>query len=176
MNTAEILKQAEIARESGFTAVAEKLQRNAARLEKLAEAYTFPFVREQVVVDFNRRLEAATKRAPSKAEANQVASAKYGAYAWMLDSTIEEICDQLVFDKLREYRGTPPASVMTRVAEVRNRHIFDSFEVAHVQPVATKVNLPDPIVFGRINDCSDRFFIAEWGDDVSFADLVRAAD
>jgi hypothetical protein len=32
----------------------------------------------------------------------------------------------------------------------------------------------DPIIFGKIDGCTDRFFIAQWDDDVKIEDIVGA--
>ena len=55
------------------------------------------------------------------------------------------------------------------MSEAKARGIFDTFEVAQIDSV---VEYKDPIVFGRIEGCGDRFFVAEWADDVSITDLI----
>jgi hypothetical protein len=64
--------------------------------------------------------------------------------------------------------------VIAKVAEAQSTRIFSNFEVLFVGTSTRKelIRRPDPIIFGRIQDCPDLFFIAEWDDDVSIRDLV----
>ena len=48
------------------------------------------------------------------------------------------------------------------------QHEFE--EIAQIEEVVIE---KDPILFGRINDCADRFYIAQWDDDVSAAEKTR---
>lgn len=64
------------------------------------------------------------------------------------------------------YEGIPPASVLKTMAEHLGRGLFDLFTVATVEKVQ------DPLLLGRVAGCDDRFFIAQWGDDVSLDDLI----
>lgn len=73
----------------------------------------------------------------------------------------------LSFTPLEKYTQVPPADVVQAVVEARGRQCFDSFEVAHI------IEVKDPIVFGRVNGCADRFFIAQWDDDVRIEDILR---
>lgn len=43
---------------------------------------------------------------------------------------------------------------------------FDSFSVAHIAEVK------DPILFGEIAECTDKFFIAQWDEDVKIEDIL----
>ena len=45
-----------------------------------------------------------------------------------------------------------------------------SDEIAKIQDI---VQTKDPIVFGCINKCADRFFIAQWDDDVSIEQILN---
>lgn len=156
-----MLEQATQADEAGFLAVAKELRTKASRLTRMVQAYEFYRVVKQDAVDaFNAKLKAKTSR-PLTPEDPQ--------YRYGYESTI---CDQLKLEPLAGYPGVPPADVFAAVKEAKERKIFDSFEVASVQPVATHVKLPDPIVFGRIEGCTDRFYIAEWGTDVNIVDLI----
>lgn len=76
---------------------------------------------------------------------------------------------ELVSTPLEQYPEVPPAHVLESLAVAQKNDCFDSFEVAHIVSVE---KLKDPIVFGRIKGCSDRFFIQQWDDDVSIEDLL----
>lgn len=72
----------------------------------------------------------------------------------------------LAFKAIADYEGIPPESVLMAHEAAIEKKCFDSFEIAYMDKVR------DPILFGRINDCPDRFFIAEWDDDVKITDLL----
>jgi hypothetical protein len=46
---------------------------------------------------------------------------------------------------------------------------FDSFEIAKIQ---WKREIKDPILFGRIDGCPDRFYVSQWDDDVRIEDIL----
>lgn len=72
----------------------------------------------------------------------------------------------LVFTKLEDYGTLPPPHVLDSLETAQERKCFDRFEVAHIVKVA------DPILFGRVDGCNDRFFVDQWDDDVSIDDLI----
>jgi hypothetical protein len=79
---------------------------------------------------------------------------------------------QLSFRKLEDYdRDVPPQEVLEKIAAAKEVGCFDYFEIAFVEEVKK-----DPIVFGRIDSCSDRFFIAQWDDDVSIEQIIMASE
>lgn len=78
--------------------------------------------------------------------------------------------DTLTFDKLEAYPKIPPQSVLDLLETAKGRDCFDYFEVAHI---VRKVETPDPILFGCINGCKDRFFVGQWDSDVSIEDILK---
>ena len=75
----------------------------------------------------------------------------------------------LAFIPLQDYPEIPPADVLRALEAAKKDECFDRFEVARIE--SRKVD-PDPILWGRIDGCSDRFFIAQWDDDVSIEDIL----
>lgn len=73
----------------------------------------------------------------------------------------------LSFTAACDYPEVPPTHVLDNLQAAIDRQCFDSFEVAHI------VNVPDPIMFGRIAECPDRFFIDQWDDDVKIEDILK---
>lgn len=73
----------------------------------------------------------------------------------------------LAFTSIDEYEGVPPGEVLSALELAHERNCFDAFEVAHIE------RIPDPILFGRIKGCSDRFYIGQWDSDVSIDDLLK---
>ena len=65
---------------------------------------------------------------------------------------------------LDEYTGIPPEFVLKKIEE--HRVSFDTLVIAEVNSVK------DPLLLGRINGCSDRYFIAQWGEDVKLDDII----
>lgn len=79
---------------------------------------------------------------------------------------------QLSFCKIENYdRDVPPQDVLEKIEAAKNIGCFDYFEIAYVEEVKK-----DPIVFGRIEGCGDRFFIAQWDDDVSIEQIIMASE
>jgi len=73
----------------------------------------------------------------------------------------------LTFTPVDQYSEVPPAHVLDKLEVAMERKCFDSFEVAHI------INVKDPILFGRIQGCPDRFFIDQWDDDVRIEDILK---
>ncbi|MGD0652253.1 MAG: hypothetical protein ABSA97_14145, partial [Verrucomicrobiia bacterium] len=65
----------------------------------------------------------------------------------------------------------PPPAALEKLAEARMFGCFDDFEVADLKTVAVR---PDPILFGVIIGCPDKFFIVQWDNDVKIEDILRA--
>lgn len=72
----------------------------------------------------------------------------------------------LRFTPVAEYEKTPPDSVLVSLENAIGKKCFDSFEVAHIERVK------DPIIFGRIKGCADAFYIDQWDNDVSIAEIL----
>lgn len=166
MNTTQLLEQAKQAREAGFDSAAADLELKAALATKLAKAYEhFRYVSKEAVAEFQKKTLERTERNATSEDQRR-----------LNNPYVSRIADQLVFCRMETYKGLPPADVLKRVSEVKAMGIFDAYEVAEIQPVATQQKLPDPIVFGLVNGCTDRFYVAEWGEDVSINDLLGKHD
>jgi len=72
----------------------------------------------------------------------------------------------LSFTPIEYYEEIPPDHVLTSLLEAKKIGCFDSFEIASIRTVK------DPILFGLIDDCSDRFFIDQWDEDVKIEDIL----
>jgi len=79
---------------------------------------------------------------------------------------------QLVFMPIEKYGQVPPDHVLTAMGRAVEQGIFDRFVVAKIQWIK---EIKDPIVFGRIDGCSDYFYIAQWDDDVRIEDILKIA-
>ncbi len=131
----------------GFKGLSDKLRVAKERKRKLALAYEmYRFVRQEHVDRFNRELRKKTEQGKSPFSAS-----------WQT----------LAFTPIENYDKCPPENVLASLETAQRHKIFDAFEVAHI------VNVKDPILFGRIENCTDRFFIDQWDNDVTIKDLLR---
>lgn len=139
--------------EAGFTAAAEHVTKVREKAARLAVAYEhYRYVGPEAIKAFNGRLKKATiARTGTKGK------------------DLVEHFDVLRFTPIATFQGIPPTDVLQAVTAAKGREVFDAFEVADIASVA---EYKDPIVFGRITGCGDRFYIAQWGDDVSITDLL----
>lgn len=71
-------------------------------------------------------------------------------------------------ERVEDYDGLPPAPVIETFKEHKARKVFDYFTIASVNSV------PDPLLLGRIDgDDDNRWFIAQWGEDVCLDDVIK---
>lgn len=132
----------------GFKAAAGNIKALSERKRKLAIAYEhFRFVRQERISEFNVKLKAQSRR-------------KTGS---------DYLYETLAFTPIENYPHVPPADVLLALASAKEKRCFDSFEVAHIETVKE-----DPILFGRVNGCPDRFFISQWDNDVKIEDILKA--
>lgn len=141
---------------AGFTTAAKHVVHTAARLGRLARAYEhYRYVPEGAITEFKTLLKRVSLQ--------RVGQPGFNLY---------EKYDTLRFTPIDAYKGVPPADVLEKVIHAKHQGIFDTFEVADIQSV---VEYKDPIIFGLITGCPDRFFIAQWGDDVSISQIIGPA-
>lgn len=130
----------------GFKRAAEDLKMFAERKRKLALAYEhYRYVRQEKIDAFNEKLKAETITGKEP----------YTAKWKTLD-----------FVSIGGYGSVPPDEVLTKLETAQERKCFDTFEVAYIRDVK------DPILFGRITGCRDRFFIGQWDTDVKIEDIL----
>lgn len=67
---------------------------------------------------------------------------------------------------VESYAGIPPMKVLEKFKDVKAKKVFDYFTVASVNAVK------DPLLCGRIENSTSRYFIGQWGDDVSLDDVI----
>lgn len=100
---------------------------------------------------FNKKLKARTSKTTSRA-------------GW---ST--ETFDKLKFVPLAKYDQVPPTEVLDKLETAQERECFDSYEVCKVESVR---KVEDPIIFGIVKGCPDKFYIAQWDDDVKIEEIL----
>jgi len=116
---------------------------------KLTLAYEhFRFVRQEKIDEFNEKLK------------KESLTEDKNAYYYKT----------LNFIPLESYEEVPPSHIVDKIEEAQKMGCFDTFEIAKIKDVK---EVKDPIVFGRVNNCTDRFFIAQWDDDVRIEDILK---
>lgn len=130
----------------GFKTALKKLD----GAQKLAIAYAkYGFVSQDKVDKFNEKLKIETLTQDKTARSYK----------------------RLMFTAIENYTKIPPQDALYRLEAAMADAVFDGFEVATIQWIKEVI---DPIIFGRIDGCTDRFFIAQWDDDVKIEDIVGA--
>lgn len=61
----------------------------------------------------------------------------------------------------------PPMDVLGKMKTAKKEGLFDNFAIIHVEKVR------DPILVGLVDDVQDLYMIAEWGDDISFDEIMK---
>lgn len=136
----------------GFTTAARTLDAKKTLAKKLMFAYEhYRFVTQDHIDKFTKALKEKTYK-----NAKDI-----GRY--------HDEYDTLKFVNISQYEDIPPATVLQDLRTAQLRGCFDTFEVAKVASVEVR---PDPIIFGVIKGCKDRFFISQWDNDVRIEDLI----
>lgn len=138
--------------ELGFERAAANVQHKIELQKKMHIAYqNFEFITPDDVDQFNKRLYQETM-----VESNNGRQRNY---------------KELVMIAPRDYAEVPPADVLEKMAKAKELGCFDYFEIAKIE---ARQEVKDPILFGRIDGCGDRFFVAQWDNDVTM-DMIKAA-
>lgn len=128
----------------GLKGVANKI----GKIKQMKTAYgTYLYIDQEKITGFNKRLREDT----------------------LWEDKNARNFKQLVFIRLEVYEEIPPAHVLDALEKATELGCFDYFEIAKIQWIK---EIKDPIVFGRIEGCPDRFFISQWDDDVKIDDLL----
>jgi len=147
----------ELAEKAGFTRAVQAAKDVQDRRKRLAIAFEhFRYVTLEDIETFQNQLRESTFTNNGTAYPRLV-----------------ETFDVLALVLIEDYHGLPPEAVVKEVARVKDMGVFDAMEVAYVQ---TKRVDRDPIIFGTITGCPHRFYVAEWGDDVSINDILGKHD
>jgi hypothetical protein len=133
----------------GLTTASNRIKELKELKRKMTIAYEhFRYVKQEKIDAFNEKLKKETMKEDSR------------SYNFKC----------LNFIPLESYEEVPPLDVLDKIEEAQKLGCFDTFEIAKIQDI---VQTKDPIVFGRINKCADRFFIAQWDDDVKIEQILN---
>ena len=133
----------------GLTTVGKNIKVLKEMKRKMIIAYEhFRCVPKEKIKNFNKKLRDET----------------------LLERGNETRYKQLVFIPLEKYTEVPPMNVLNDLEAAQEIGCFDSYEIAKIEDI---VEVKDPIVFGRIAGCTDRFFVSQWDDDVKIDDILK---
>ena len=84
---------------------------------------------------------------------------------------------------LKNFARIIPANVVKKVKKAVSKKLFDSYVIFHLDNISVKETQKekierekDPIIFGKINESSNFYFIADWEDerdDLRLGDIVK---
>ena len=140
----------------GFDKVNEDIKKaeeeNAFKVElkkKMTVAYEmYRYVKPEQIEHFNEKLREKTQK-------------EFKTYSTYMT---------LKFYNIKDYSDVPPNDVLDKLETAKSLNVFDTFEIAKIDTVK---EVKDPLLFGIINGCKDKFFIAEWDNDVKISDLLK---
>lgn len=136
----------------GFKKAHKKVTEKIDRSKKMHAAYQdYEFITPEDVKKFNELLKKKTLK----------------------DTTGYATYDKLAFIEVKDYTEAPPQEVLDKMGTAVDKGCFDTFEIAKIDSVK---EVKDPILFGRVTGCGDRFFIAQWDDDVTLKMIREAVD
>lgn len=139
----------------GFKKAASDLNKAKELKRKMTIAYEhFRYVRPEKFDAYDEKL----KRNTLKEEGRQGSSEYFHNY------------DKLAFIPIAEYPNVPPQAVLDKIESAQEQKCFDRFEVCKVESIR---EYKDPIIFGVIEGCPDRFFISQWDTDVRIEDILN---
>lgn len=138
----------------GFKAASSKIKELKDLKRKITIAYEhFRYVKPEKISSFNEKLKQETLKETGKKGVDL-----YHNY------------NKLVFFDIGTYQEVPPLEVLDKIEQAQELGCFDTFEIAKIEGVK---EYKDPIVFGVINGCPDKFFITQWDDDVAIEDILK---
>ena len=76
--------------------------------------------------------------------------------------------DVLTFESITKTSKVPPTDVLEELEKAKELNCFDEFEIGYIAKVE------DPILFGVVNGCTTKFYIAQWDTDVRIEDILAS--
>ena len=183
----------QLLRELGLDKAASQVEKPLILKRKMALAYEhYRFVEPQIMENFKTALKAKTLvikevcpvcKGAKKVELGRLASSFYGfdlrgrnpnevhscSYCRETGAKTQTF-DTVKMTSLKGYDKVPPMDCLLDLQKAKGLGCFDNFEVAEVESVVEK---PDPIIFGMINGCNDKFFITQWDSDIKIEDILK---
>lgn len=141
----------------GFKKIASELKEKEDMKRKITIAYEhFRYVKQEKIDSYNEKLKKQTEKREGKQGVN-----------------LYLVYDKLSFTPIADFRQIPPQETLDKVEKAQEIGCFDTFEVCKIESTR---EYKDPIIFGRIKGCPDRFFVAQWDDDVKIEDILSETE
>lgn len=135
--------------ELGFTAASTGLKQKRELARKMRIAFEFyKVVTPEYIARFNEELMKRSRQ----------------------DNKSGYTYQHLKFTPIAQYGEIPPAPVLEALRDAKSKKCFDNFEIATIESVTV---VPDPILFGTITGDSNKYYIAQWDEDVKIEDILR---
>ena len=152
-----------LAKMAGMTKVAENIQSQKsaflAEAKLSAAGYTKKVLRKQYL-DWKSKTHGRVLD-------------KYEDDGWTVTNKIV-----VVENSLEHFDGTPPRKAIGAIAKAKRSGLFKQFMVVSLAEEESRSEIrkkvPDPVVFGLIDEAPHLYFITEWDDDVSLEDIASA--
>lgn len=118
-------------------------------------------------------MKEATSRLTKKKAATQKMHLAYQHFKYVRQEALDSYQakeltphrKRFAYAALAEYPGVPPVEVLDAIESAQKVGCFDEITVMSVEDVK------DPIVWGKVNGCSDLFFIAQWDKDITLEQI-----
>lgn len=138
----------------GLTQCATRLKTELSVREKLATAYEkYRYLTLEKIQAFDQKLRKETEKKDGENQWGAITSYK-----------------RTVFTALAQYGKVPPDAALDALEAAQKDGCFDAYEVMTVE---WHKEIPDPILFGIVQGCSDKFFIVQWDTDVAIEDILK---
>ena len=165
----------ELLKELGLDKAAQKIDNGQVLKRKLAIAYEhYRFVSPDIFKRFQEELYKKTEKViePCPKCQNEDRARRTCDYCQRTGARTMTH-DKLAFVDIKDYPEVPPPDCLMDLKKAKDLKCFDRFEVAKVETVEVR---PDPIIFGLIDNCVDKFFVTQWDDDVRIEDILRQGE
>lgn len=138
----------------GLTHAAHSIRTELSMREKLAVAYEhYRYLTPEKLRAFQERLKQETKTTEGKNQWGDIVSYK-----------------RTKVTPLENFAKVPPDAVLDALETAKGRGCFDLFEVMELE---WHKEVPDPILFGMVLGSPDKFFIAQWDQDIKIEDILN---
>src|SRR3972149_5667397 len=132
----------------GFENASNKLKHDLVLSEKMKLAYgKYLYVSQAQFDAFNEKLKAETLKEDKHAY----------------------IYKRLKFTDIKNYPKIPPEEVLDSLEKSKVDNVFDVYEICEIEWYE---EIKDPILFGCITGCTDKFFISQWEEDIKIEDIL----
>jgi hypothetical protein len=157
----------ELLQKMGFKRASSELARKQELKRKMMIAYeNFKFVTPKIFNRFQialRKQSEVIKQGDGSWKKGKIDPRRYQDVKY----------DKLVFKKVSEFDACPPQEALEEMNRAVEMGCFDEFEVAKIEAVTER---KDPIIFGIIRGCPDKFFITQWDNDVKIEDILQGME